>query len=442
MKYSVLLKFLRILIYFKRFFWWTGTRIYFVLAKILGIPGRFFILLHYKASYLVRKAGLTSLRETISNRDFLVTAVFLVLFLIGLNETTLLPKTSQASSGQKTIAYGFLGTDEEVGVEEIVSSETYPKYDTPFWKIGALDTQFYGTGYQPPLQANDLAAIVAGGTAFNKPFLIPGSTLGSARNQVVQYVVEPGDSLGGIAYNFGVSIPTVMWENNLTLKSIIKPGNILKIPPTTGIMYTIKKKDTINKIATAYEAKPEDIVRFNHLKEDGTDLVVGERIMLPGGIKPKEKAITQPASSKTLSSLASRVATPPSASFAPSASGFVWPSGARTITQYFSFRHHAVDIAGPRQTPNYAAKAGTVEVSQCGWNSGYGCYIIINHGGGIKTLYGHNSQLLVSVGDYVETGQSIALMGNTGKVRGVTGVHVHFEVQKNGVRVNPLGYVK
>jgi murein DD-endopeptidase MepM/ murein hydrolase activator NlpD len=112
------------------------------------------------------------------------------------------------------------------------------------------------------------------------------------------------------------------------------------------------------------------------------------------------------------------------------------------ITQYFGWTHHAIDIAGPFETPTYAAKAGTVEKAQCGWNSGYGCYVIIDHGNGIKTLYGHHSRLLVSPGEYVETGQTIALMGNTGKVRGRTGIHVHFEIIKNGVRVNPLGYVR
>jgi murein DD-endopeptidase MepM/ murein hydrolase activator NlpD len=68
--------------------------------------------------------------------------------------------------------------------------------------------------------------------------------------------------------------------------------------------------------------------------------------------------------------------------------------------------------------------------------------VVIDHGGGIKTLYGHHSKLLVSPGDQVDTGQTIALMGNTGRVYGRTGIHLHFEIRVNGVRVNPLGYVK
>jgi murein DD-endopeptidase MepM/ murein hydrolase activator NlpD len=133
---------------------------------------------------------------------------------------------------------------------------------------------------------------------------------------------------------------------------------------------------------------------------------------------------------------------PPSSSAGASESGYVWPSGARIITQYYGLRHHALDIAGAWQTPNYATKAGKVITSQCGWNSGYGCYIIIDHGGGVKSLYGHNSKLLVSVGDEVEAGQTIGLMGNTGKVRGLTGIHLHFEIIVNGARVNPLRYTR
>ncbi|MBX4186996.1 MAG: M23 family metallopeptidase, partial [Candidatus Doudnabacteria bacterium] len=68
--------------------------------------------------------------------------------------------------------------------------------------------------------------------------------------------------------------------------------------------------------------------------------------------------------------------------------------------------------------------------------------IVINHGNGFKTRYGHASELYVSAGDYVKQGQLIAKQGNTGRVRGVTGIHLHFEILKNGKRVNPLSYVR
>jgi murein DD-endopeptidase MepM/ murein hydrolase activator NlpD len=246
--------------------------------------------------------------------------------------------------------------------------------------------------------------------------------------------------LGSIASDFGVSVATILWENSLNTKSIIRPGTILKIPPTTGVMHTVKKGDNLGKIAALYEAKAEDIIRFNNLKSDGTDLRIGRRIVVPNGIKPKEQAV---AKIKRTDVVVKQIAVPPASRQVPTMEGgFIWPSGSRTITQYFGFRHPAIDIAGPFGTPTYASKSGIVETASCGWNYGYGCYVIINHGGGVKTLYGHHSKLLVSPGDQVEQGQTIALMGNTGNVRGRTGIHLHFEIIVNGSRVNPLGYVR
>jgi murein DD-endopeptidase MepM/ murein hydrolase activator NlpD len=208
-------------------------------------------------------------------------------------------------------------------------------------------------------------------------------------------------------------------------------------------MHVVKKGDSLLKIAKLYGAKVGDIVLFNNLDENGKDLRIGEKIMIPGGVKPQVKvAATSGRVIKTTQSSYNEIIRPPSSSRAPSASGFVWPSGARTITQYYGWKHSGLDVAGPFETPNYAAKAGTVEFAQCGWNRGYGCYVQIDHGNGVKTLYGHHSRLLVSPGEYVEAGQVIGLMGNTGNVRGRTGIHLHFEVIVNGVRVNPLGYVR
>ena len=88
----------------------------------------------------------------------------------------------------------------------------------------------------------------------------------------------------------------------------------------------------------------------------------------------------------------------------------------------------------------YASESGFVELS--GYRTGYGNSITINHGNGYKTLYAHASELYVSAGDQVTKGQVIAKQGRTGRVRGITGIHLHFEIIKNGGRVNPLSYVK
>ena len=124
---------------------------------------------------------------------------------------------------------------------------------------------------------------------------------------------------------------------------------------------------------------------------------------------------------------------------------FRWPTSGR-ITSTFGGRaspggigstnHKGIDIANSYGTAIYAADGGTVVYA--GWMSGYGYLVQINHGNGYVTYYGHNSSLLVSVGQKVYKGQQIARMGSTGNS---TGNHCHFEIRYNGVAKNPLNYL-
>jgi len=98
--------------------------------------------------------------------------------------------------------------------------------------------------------------------------------------------------------------------------------------------------------------------------------------------------------------------------------------------------HTGIDIDGNYGDNIKAANTGTVILAE--WQSGYGNTVVINHGGGITTLYGHCEKLLVKAGDFVEKGQTIAKVGSTGLS---TGPHLHFEVRENGQTVNPLNYV-
>ena len=117
---------------------------------------------------------------------------------------------------------------------------------------------------------------------------------------------------------------------------------------------------------------------------------------------------------------------------------FAWPTSG-IITSQFAPRwgsfHGALDIANSEGTPISAADGGVVTVSE--WHYSYGYYIMIDHGNGYETLYGHNSVLIANVGDRVSRGQTIALMGSTGNS---TGPHCHFEVRINGTRVDPELY--
>ncbi len=115
-------------------------------------------------------------------------------------------------------------------------------------------------------------------------------------------------------------------------------------------------------------------------------------------------------------------------------SGFAWRTSPITGRKEL---HNGIDIPAPLGTSVYAANTGTVVIAT--WHYSYGNYIMIDHGGGIMTLYAHNSQLLVSVGDKVKKGQVIAKVGSTGDS---TGNHCHFSVRKNGAFIDPMQYFK
>ena len=435
MRYKILLRTLKVLIYIKRFFWWLGAKSLFVLAKILAPWWRFIGLVHYKGNYFFKKLiGAAGLDGQLVKRDNLQAAVFVILFVVALPQTKLYAKKDVSLPGQQTIAYSLTPADEDYAVEEVTANEgtQFDAVPIPFWKEGALSPDQSPHG---AIGEIELGGVVAGGTAVSKPIIFPGQSLGGARDKIIEYEVVSGDSLGSIAAKFQISIATILWENNLGINSYLHPGDKLRILPVSGVTHTIKKGDMLKKIAVLYGASAEDIVKFNKLKADGSDLVIGEKILIPNGARQQRSA----APPRNIN----QIAAPPSSRQSPTVSGFVWPSTARVITQYFTWKHSGIDIAGGKfSTPNYAAKAGVVIKAQCGWNSGYGCVIVIDHGGGIKTLYGHNSRLIVTPGEYVDAGQTISLMGNTGKVRGPTGVHLHFEVWVNNARTNPFRFVK
>ena len=372
--------------------------------------------------------------------------LFLLIFFLMVPHSNLYTRGTVEIAGRETLLYKIIGPGEqdfqlEEIVPEIVSASIMEK-NAPDWKEGAVSIQSGSTGgtaIQPPAQ-QDIAAISAGGTALSKPTIlpgavVPGSASGSTRTQIVFHNVQQGDTISNIASKYDINVATILWANNLSTYSYIRPGDQLKIPPVSGIIHTVKKGDTITKIAKLYNANAEKIIKFNKLKEGGSDVVIGESLVIPDGLKPQP---VYSAGSRVYSQLSSISAPPPSVA-APAGSGYLWPTTVRRITQYFGWRHTGVDIAGPIGTPIYASRTGTVIRSQCGWNGGYGCYIIIDHGGGLTTLYGHNSRLYAKVGEAVTQGQTIALMGSTGRS---TGPHVHFEVRVNGRRVNPLKYVK
>lgn len=251
------------------------------------------------------------------------------------------------------------------------------------------------------------------------------------RSEIEDYKVEDGETLSSIAKKKGISVDTVKWANDLT-DDQIKPGQVLKILPVTGVSHTVKSGDTLESVAKKYSAEQQAILDFpfNDIPDDFR-LKVGQVLTIPDGsppekpaARPKPKYLVQGPSSPAFS--------------APFGAQFIWPAGGQ-ITQYFAWYHPGVDIAN-RNAPGIAASdGGTVLIA--GWPdySGYGNRVVIDHGNGYQSLYAHLSNIYVTSGQTVSRGQTIGQMGSTGRS---TGTHLHLEIHFKGVPINPLSILK
>ncbi|NCN25472.1 hypothetical protein COT94_02195 [Candidatus Falkowbacteria bacterium CG10_big_fil_rev_8_21_14_0_10_37_14] len=256
------------------------------------------------------------------------------------------------------------------------------------------------------------------------------------RSEPVSYVVKQGDTLSTIAQSFGISVNTVLWANNLTARSYIRPGDKLSILPVTGVLHKVTRGESIKSIASKYGVGETVILEINRLA-NANQIKIGQQILIPGG-RPLSSVVAVVKKSATTAASERAEIQEAKASASPVYGNKMnWPTVGFRITQYYSWRHNGLDIANKTGTPIYAADAGVVEV--VGYNAGgYGNQIVINHGGGKKTRYAHLSAFAVKVGQEVGKGQNIGAMGSTGRS---TGPHVHFEVMINGARYNPLNYV-
>jgi murein DD-endopeptidase MepM/ murein hydrolase activator NlpD len=253
------------------------------------------------------------------------------------------------------------------------------------------------------------------------------------------HTVEGGESMSVIAEKYGVNVDTIMWENKLGNANALRVGQKLVIPPVSGLSYKIVANDTLEKVAKKYNITKEVIIAQNGL--DSEALIKGQTLFLPGA-KPLAAPITAIAANRraTAGAVNKYVSANPSDAMPSVGKIFIYPTVGK-LTQQFHAGHYALDIADSSRPAIWAAGAGTVVKASSGtWGGGYGNHIIIDHGNGIKTLYAHMTSLNVYEGQYVNQGDVIGIMGNTGRVYGITGIHLHFEVIDHGVKKNPKLY--
>ena len=261
--------------------------------------------------------------------------------------------------------------------------------------------------------------------------------------------VQKGDTASKLAAAAGVTESTVLASNNLQKSTVLNLGQTLVIPSVSGRLVATKPGDSVAGLAEKYGSSQAGIIAANKLNQRTTDIAPDQLVLVPAEPDPAAAlvkdlpptvATTQPkAAAPAIPNI--EVAAPVTPLPAPrpaSSPGFVWPAPGR-ITTYFSSWHNGIDIANSLGTPVRAAQAGRVVYA--GWdNSGFGNMVRIDHGNGLQTLYGHASRLIVHVGETVQQGQVIMLMGSTGRS---TGSHVHFSIFRGSSYsgFNPLTYL-
>ena len=235
------------------------------------------------------------------------------------------------------------------------------------------------------------------------------------------YTVRKGDTVSGIASRAGLrNFGTLLSVNNIDNARRISAGQALRIPSADGLLYTVKKNETLAGIAAAHKVTVTALLDANDLTQE--TLSVGQKLFIPGA---------------SLSSFELRKAL---------GELFIYPIQGR-LTSPFGYRsdpftgarsfHTGVDLAAPIGTPVKATLDG--RIAETGFNRIFGNYVIITHDRGYQSLYGHLSAVSVKRGQYVTQGAIVGAVGNTGYS---TGPHLHLSIYKNGSLINPFSVLK
>jgi murein DD-endopeptidase MepM/ murein hydrolase activator NlpD len=270
------------------------------------------------------------------------------------------------------------------------------------------------------------------------------------RQEVIKYTVEEGDTVFGIAENFGLKPETILWGNYHVLLDdphALQPGQELNILPVNGTYHEWQEGEGLNGVARYYGVTPEDIINYpaNELSLEtigdfaSPNIRPGTWLVVPNGRRefiswsaPLGVTRENPASARVLGP----GACDPVSGGAVGYGRFVWPANQHRLSGFDyspNTNHWGIDLAGNDGEGVYATDAGVVVYA--GWNNyGYGFMIMIDHGNNFQSLYAHLNGISVGCGQSVGQGDLIGTIGSTGRS---SGSHLHFEIRAISSYVNP-----
>ena len=270
--------------------------------------------------------------------------------------------------------------------------------------------------------------------------------LNETKEGEVTYTVTAGDSYYSIAADYDMSMEELMKLNEGYDPKILRVGDVLTISNAVPYLTVVNVERQRYVQDVAYQVEyTDDASMYQGEYKTTSPGVYGKaditaNVTYINGEETEREVVasvtlSQPVTEQQLRGTKERPTWYPTGSFS-------WPCNG-VLTSRFGYRsllgstyHSGIDIGNSYGTSIYASDGGTVTYS--GWMSGYGYLIIIDHGNGYQTYYGHNSSLVAAKGEKVHKGQLIARMGSTGRS---TGNHCHFGIKLNGTFVNPLNYL-
>ena len=239
------------------------------------------------------------------------------------------------------------------------------------------------------------------------------------------YTVERGDTVSKLASRFGLQEATIRFNNfEIYDPDLLEIGATLNLPVRDGVIYVVQGGDNLTSVSHNYDADVEATVAFagNGLRS-ADEIWVGQTLLLVGG-----------SASVASGSFVGEWSMP----------SFGWPMAVTQISTYFgapranSYGYHTgVDWPAPYGTLIGSTAGGVV--SFAGWDGGYGYWVEVDHGGGVRSRYAHLSEIFVGVGEWLEAG---SLVGGVGISGNSSGAHLHFEIIMNGQPVDPYRWLQ